>query len=82
MDGGEEDKRVKGTFTAEEVILGEIDELKDSIQKVLDNIQKLIYYVIVIGALNGTISVGKMVEKLTGEPVQQETGAVANHVRS
>ncbi len=82
MDGGEGDKRVKGTFTAEEVILGEIDELKDSIQKVLDNIQKLIYYVIVIGALNGTISVGKMVEKLTGEPAQQKTGEVVNHVGS
>jgi hypothetical protein len=42
-----------------------VDELQETSKEIRDGIQKLIQYVLVIGALNGTASASKIVESIT-----------------
>lgn len=73
---------VEAQYTVGDRLLDKIDELKEGSREVAENIQKLTYYVVVIGALNGTITVGKIAEQVTGQPIQQKVGEVFNDVRS
>jgi len=69
-------------YTMGDRLLDKLEELKGSNREVLDQIQKLMYYVIVIGALNGTVSVGKIVESATSTSSNLQEKGLAEHVRS
>ena len=69
-------------YTLEDRLIDKMDELKDSTREVTENIQKLMYYVIVIGALNGTVTVGKIVDQVADKGQDQIVGEVMRHERS
>ena len=72
----------EGQYTVGDRLLDKLEELKASNREVLDQIQKLMYYVIVIGALNGTVSVGKIVESATSTSSNLQGKGLAEHVGS
>ena len=72
---------IKAQYTIGDILLEKIDELEEGNREIAESIQKLMYYVIVIGALNGTVTVGKIVEQVTENPVQEKTSEVVQSVR-
>lgn len=63
-------------------LFDKIEELKDINRGIAENIQRLMYYVVAIGALNGTATVGSLVEKVVEAPVIQKSSEVVQNVRS
>ncbi len=59
MEGGKESLSPIG-----DRLLDRIDAIGDEVREVAGNIQKLLQYVLIIGALNGTVTVGKLVDSV------------------
>jgi hypothetical protein len=71
MNSGESQRSpVEERFSVAQVLIDRIQDLKETIEEVSSNLQKLIYYVIAIGALNGSITVGKIVEGATSSSTE------------